>query len=367
MTFTITKHGALPDNEYEIEGEIHADIVKGFRAEAVKELGMTTNVDGFRPGHIPEKIIVDKFGEVALAEEAGRMALEKHYGEILDQAIDKAKIKPLGSPAVTITKVAPGEAFGFKIKTALMPEVKVKDYAKTAKKVLAEKTEITVTDADIDEAIKDLQRQVAHAEWHKANPGKDTHNHDDAHHDDHEAALNDESKLPEVNVEFIKKFGPFETVEAFKEKVKEGITAEKTRKEKEERRIAIMEELIKTAEVKMPKLLVDSELNRMLNELGSNISQMGLNVETYLKHVGKTIEELKTEWLPDAEKRAKTQLVLNQIALDEKITVSAEEIQREVEQIMQHYKDADKTRAEIYVETVLLNEKVWQWLESQAK
>lgn len=359
MSFKITKHGALPDNEYEIEGEINADIVKGFRAEAIKELGMQIKVDGFRPGHIPEKIIVDRFGEAALTEEAGRMALEKHYGEIVDSAVDKAKIKPLGSPAVTITKVAPGEAFGFKIKTALMPEVKLKGYEDVAEKVLKEhKSEVSVEEKDIDEAIVELQKQVAHSDHHAKNP--DDHGHDGNH--DH-----GDLPLPEVNEDFIKKFGPFKTVEEFRGKIKESLEVDKKKKDKEVKRLKIMDELLGKAEVKMPKLLVDSELGRMVNELSANISQMGLNIETYLKHIGKTIEQLREEWIPDAEKRAKTQLILNQIALDEKITVSPEEIQKEVEQIMNYYKDADKTRAEIYVETVLLNEKVWQWLEERVK
>jgi FKBP-type peptidyl-prolyl cis-trans isomerase (trigger factor) len=43
---------------------------------AIQSFGEETKVDGFRPGHIPEKIIVDRFGEVAITEEAGRLALE---------------------------------------------------------------------------------------------------------------------------------------------------------------------------------------------------------------------------------------------------------------------------------------------------
>ncbi len=354
MSFKITKQTTLPNSEYEIEGEIHVDAVKEFRDKAIKELSLETRVDGFRPGHVPEKFVVDRFGEVGITEEAGRMALEKHYGDIVKKAIDDKKIRVIGSPAVTITKVAPGEAFGFKIKTALMPEVKVKGHKAVAKKIMSEKTEVKVTDKEINEAIEDLQKQVAHADHHKNNPEDKDHDHGDL-------------PLPEVNDEFIKKFGPFETIEAFKEKVKEGITAEKNRKEKDKKRLSIMEELLKTAEIIMPKLLVESELGKMVHELGANISQMGLDVETYLKHVGKTIDELKKEWVPDAEKRAKTQLLLNQIALEEKITVTMDEINKEVEQIMQVYKDADKTRAEIYVETVLLNEKVWKWLEEQGK
>ena len=355
MSFTIKKHGTLPDSEYEIEGEIHADVVKGFREEAIKAIGADITMDGFRPGHVPEKILVERYGEAAVNEEAGRIALEKNYEAIMEKATADKKIKPLGSPAVTITKAAPGEAFGFKIKTALMPEVKVKGYQAVAKKIMAEKAEIVVTDKEIDAAIEDLRKQVAHADWHNGNPDKQGHDHDG----------HDNAPLPEVTPEFILKFGPFETIEAFKEKIREGITAEKTRKEKEKKRLSIMEDLMKTSDIQMPKMLVDSELSKMVNELGTNISQMGLNVETYLKHINKTIDQLREEWVPDAKKRAETQLILNQIALDEKITVDEADIKKEVGQIMSYYKDADPVRAAIYVETVLMNEKVWQWLEGQ--
>lgn len=354
MSFKLTKHSALPENEYEIEGEIAKDVVTSFREKVIKELSLESKFDGFRPGHAPEKIVVDRFGELAIIEEAGRMALEHHYNEIMKKAIENKKLKPLGSPSITITKVAPGEAFGFKIRTALMPEVKIKSAKSIAKKIISEKTDVSVSEKDITEAIDDLRKQVAHTEYHKSNPSDHSHDHG-------------ELELPEVNEEFIKKFGPFETVEAFKEKVKEGLTIDKTRKEKDKKRLTIMDELIASSEVSMPKILVESELSKMVHELGANISQMGLNVETYLKHINKSIDDLKKEWVPDAEKRAKTQLILNQIALDEKITVTEEDIKKEVDQIMQAYKDVDRTRAEIYVETVLLNEKVWAWLEEQGK
>lgn len=357
MSFTIKKHSALPDNEYEIEGEIHPDIIKGFRQEALKELGLQIKIDGFRPGHIPENILVEKVGEMAITEESGQLALNKHYGDIMQKAIDEAKIKPLGSPAVTITKVAPGDAFGFKIKTALMPEVKIKDYAAIAKKTAISKAEIAVTDKEVDDAILDMQKQIAHVEWHKSNPDKKDHDHEG--HDD--------APLPEVNAEFIKRFGPFETVDAFREEIKKGIVAEKTRKEKEKSRLTIMEALLEKAEISLPKLLIESELNKMVNELSGNISQAGLTIEAYLKHINKTIEDIRKEWLPDAEKRAKTQLILSQIAIDEKITVTEAEVKKEVDEIMKYYKDADPERAAIYVETMLLNEKVWKWLEEQGK
>lgn len=360
MSFTITKHGLLPENEYEIEGEIHADIVKGYRDQALKDLGAGIKVDGFRPGHVPDKAIIDRFGEVVITEEAGRLALEKNYNDILQKAIKDADIKPLGNPAVTITKVAPGEAFGFKIKTALMPEVKLGKYKARVMKEMGEKLEVEATDAEVEEALLDLRKQVAHTEWHKANPNEKGHDHEDHPTDE---KFKDESKLPEINEEFLKNFGEMKTVEEFKVKIKDSIKAQKMQKERDKRRLSAMEAILKDADFKIPKLLIDSELSKMVNELGTNISQMGLTIDSYLKHINKTIPDLQKEWLPDATKRAQTQLALNQIAIEEKIEVPEAEIKKEVEALMAYYKEVDSTRAQIYVETILLNEKVWQFLE----
>ena len=348
MTFTITNKQKLPNSEYEVEGEIKAEIVKEFRDKAIKSLGEDVKIDGFRPGHIPEKILIDKFGELAITEEAGRMALEHHYGEI----IGSLDLRVVGSPAVTITKVAPNEPFGFKIRTAIMPEVKLGNYKKTAGKIASETVQIEVEEKEIDGAIEELRKQIAHDEYHKNNPDEHSHDHGDL-------------PLPEINEEFIKKFGDFKTVDEFKSKVKESILSDKTRREKEKKRLSIMDELIKDSEIDMPNLLIESELSRMVSEMSTNIAQMGLSIEDYLKHVGKTLEDLKKEWTPEAEKRAKTQLILNKIAIEEKIEVKEDEIKKEVDAIMNYYKDADKTRATIYVETMMLNEEVWKFLESQ--
>jgi FKBP-type peptidyl-prolyl cis-trans isomerase (trigger factor) len=348
MSFTIINKQKLPNSEFEIEGEVKAETVAEFRAKALKSFSEEIKIDGFRPGHIPEKQLVDKLGEMTITEEAGRLALEHHYTEI----ITSLDIKAVGSPAVTITKVAPGEAFGFKIKTALMPEVKIGNYKKSASKIMAEKVEVTVTDKEVDDSIEELRKQVAHDEHHANNPDDHDHNHG-------------ELELPELNEDFIKKFGDLKTVEEFKEKVKEGITADKTRKEKEKKRLKIMEEIIEDSKIEMPEMLIVSELEKMVAEMSSNISQMGLSIEDYLKHIGKTLEDIKKEWRPDAEKRAKTQLLLNKIAIEEKIEVSEDAIKKEVDALLNYYKDADRVRATIYVETIMLNEAVWKWLEEQ--
>jgi trigger factor len=90
---------------------------------------------------------------------------------------------------------------------------------------------------------------------------------------------------------------------------------------------------------------------------------MGVKMDDYLKHSKKTIEEIRKDCEPHAEKKAKLQLILNAIAGAEKIKPDQKEIDEEVNHIVEHYKDADRERAAIYAETVLTNEKVFEMLE----
>ncbi len=97
----------------------------------------------------------------------------------------------------------------------------------------------------------------------------------------------------------------------------------------------------------------------------SDISQMGLKFEDYLKHIKKSVDDLKKDFRPDAVKRSKLSLVLNEIAKIEKLEPSKEDVEREVAHLIEHYKDADPERARMHAENVLTNERVFQFLESQ--
>jgi FKBP-type peptidyl-prolyl cis-trans isomerase (trigger factor) len=92
---------------------------------------------------------------------------------------------------------------------------------------------------------------------------------------------------------------------------------------------------------------------------------MGLKFEDYLKHINKTVLDLRKEFRNDAEKKAKLALILNEIAKTEKIVADPEQVAREVATILEHYKDADPERAQMHAENVLTNEKIFQFLETQ--
>ena len=97
----------------------------------------------------------------------------------------------------------------------------------------------------------------------------------------------------------------------------------------------------------------------------SDITQMGLKFEDYFKHLNKTKEVLRKEFRTDAEKKAKLALILSEIAKVEKIVAEEDKIVKEVEHLLEHYKDADPERARAHAENVLTNEKIFQFLESQ--
>ncbi|MDP3962361.1 MAG: hypothetical protein Q8Q03_00630, partial [bacterium] len=156
----------------------------------------------------------------------------------------------------------------------------------------------------------------------------------------------------------------FKDIADFKEKIKLMIAEEKKSKEKDKKRISISDKLIETSAIELPEVLVESELSRMESQFSEDVARMGVTMEDYMKHAKKTLEDLKKDWRPHAEKKAKLQLILNKISELEKITVEPKEIENEVNMIVERYKDADRERAAVYAETVLMNEKVFQFLES---
>ncbi len=145
------------------------------------------------------------------------------------------------------------------------------------------------------------------------------------------------------------------------------IAEQKNDTEKEKSRIRIADAVVDATTVVLPDIMIENELNRTQAQFEADVERMGVKLEDYLKHAKKTLDEVRAEWRPHAEKKAKIQLILNAIAVKESITPAKEEVEAEVSHIVDHYKDADRERATAYAETVLTNEKVFQFLEKVGK
>lgn len=351
----------LPKSEIEIEGEIETDIFESYFDKALKKIGEQVEIDGFRKGKVPENVLLSKIPEAQILSEMAEMALSEHYPKILAGENNREKIDALGHPEISITKLARKNPLGFKIKTAVMPDIILPDYKAIAKKILfenkAKEQDLEVTEKELEDTILDIQKSRAP----KIQMSDIKHPMSDIK-DSPTSEIKEE--LPELNDEFVRSLGPFKDIADFKEKLKENIKLEKGNQNKEKTRLKIVEKIINDLKVELPDILIEVELDKILYRMESDITQMGLKFEDYLKHLSKTKEDLRKEFRTDAEKKAKLALVLNKIAEVEKIKADGEQVAREVAQILEHYKDADRERAEMHAENVLTNEKVFQFLEN---
>ena len=341
----------LDKSRVEIVGSVPADIFSSFRKKALENINNEVTIDGFRKGKVPENVLIAKVGDMTILEEMAELALSKTYPEI----IINEKIEALGHPEISITKLAANNPLEFKIITTIIPEIKLADYKKISKDLKNKKDEaVEISEKEIDDAILRIRKSRA---------DHSGHDHEKMSDEEHEKAI--EKSLPELTEEFIKSLGDFKDMADFREKIKLSLLEDKKVRAQDKKRIELSDAILEASSVEIPELLVDSETRRIEAQFSDDIARMGVKLEDYLKHAKKTLEDLRKEWRPHAEKKAKLQLILNDIVKIEKISVDAKEIEEEVKLILSHYKDANAEQAYTYAESVLTNEKVYQFLEDQ--
>jgi len=332
----------LDGSEVEITGEIPATDFASFRPHILEEFRLEVELPGFRKGHAPDNLLVEKVGEEKIQLEMAEHALAHYYPEMLKEN----NIDAIGRPEITITKIAKDNPLGFKIKTAVMPVIKLGDYQKIAKKENTKPAEtVEPTDKEIDEVIEEIRKSRA------PKPEKN------------EDGTDKGIVLPELNDEFAKSLGKFESLADLRIKIKENLTHEKEHKQKDKKRLTIMEAIITETDLVPPKILIENELHKMVHEMRGQLESMGLNFADYLTHLKKTEEDMMKDWEPEATKRVKYSLILTEIAKVEKIVPSEESIKTEVDAISAQYSDADPVRVREYVLSVLSNEMVFKLLE----
>ena len=349
-TVTVTK---LPGSEVELKGEISAEAFEKYRAHAIEHVAEHVEIPGFRKGKAPADVLEKHVSPMAILQEMADHAFNEFYPKMLDEH----KIDAIGNPAIQVTKIAAGNPLGFTIRTATIPEVTLPDYKAIAKKE-GKKVAEEISDEELEKAIDELRSMRAKQEEAATeNAGEEKKEEGDE---------KKEIPLPELTDDYVKALGPFENVADFKEKFRTNLKQEKEHREHEKNRLAIIEKILGETKVEVPQLLVEGELNRMLFQMQSDISRMGLSYEDYLKHLNKTEEAIREEFRPDAEKRVKMELAMREIAKKENLSPKEEDIAPQVEALMKQYPGADLERARVYITEMLTNDKVFSFLESQA-
>lgn len=335
MQCIVKEKKPLPKSEFFVHIEIPADAVAEERSHIIEHFKKEMELPGFRKGFVPEKIIRERAGELSLWEEAAERALSAALSEILRAE----KLDALGHPRVETLKLAPDNPAEFKVTLSLYPTLALPDYKKVAILQNSKPLElIQVSEKEIDAVVAEIVKQHEHAAGKK------------------DVAVTDAT---------VKEFGGFQTVADFRAKVKEGLAARKEEHAKEKRRAELLDALVRESLGDIPDLLVENELARMEHELRGQIENLGGSFDAYLKEVKKDAAALKKEWKNDAERRARIQLMLFQIAREEKLAAPQESIEAEAKHLLEHHKDADPQSARSFVETFLTNQKVIEFLENQ--
>lgn len=356
--FTVSNE---PKSQVKISGEIPFEELAKERSKAIKTLGQHVTLDGFRKGHVPESVLEKQLGETTILAEMAERAIAHMYPHILEaHAIDA-----IGYPKIEITKLALNNPLGFTALVSVMPAVTLPDYKGIAGKVNATKPTTEVTDEELTEKINDILRQKAAYErlQKKATTPVEV---EDLPTPETVATTEEETEIPALTDETVKTLGQpgqFNTVAEFKTMLKEHLEIEKKRDINSNHRASITDAIIEGSTIELPQILIDSELQQMFGQMEEDLNRSNLKLEDYLAHIKKTKDDLKTEWSPSAEKRAKLQLILNEIAKKENITVAEKDVTDQVTELLNHYKDANAVRVHTYVTSVLTNEAVMKMLE----
>ncbi|MCG4585143.1 trigger factor, partial [Anaerosalibacter bizertensis] len=184
-----------------------------------------------------------------------------------------------------------------------------------------------------------------------------------------------EKELPELDDEFAKDVSEFDTLDEFKESIKEKLEEDMKNKEKVEQEGKVIDKVVEMSEVDIPEVMVDNQIQNEMGQLDYSLRMQGLSIDQYFELTNTDIEDFKEQIKPEAEKRVKTELVLEEIAKVEKIEVENEDIDKELEKMAEQYQteDVEKFKEDMkkgdleYIKTGIIRDKTIELLMANAK
>lgn len=376
----------IEERQAHLKIEIEPEEIEKANDAAYKRLVKRVEVPGFRRGKAPRDIFERHVGKDRLFNEA----LDDLVPECYDKAIEQEKIDPIAQPHIDIETQEP---LVLKAVVPLKPEVELGDY----KTIDLKKTKVDIKDEAVDQVIERLQHQNAtwepadraaemsdmvsididsntngesfikrdNLEYHLADenggpvPGfigqlvgmkKDEEKEFTLKFPEEyfkkefsgqdvtfKVKMNEIKKevMPEINDDFAKSVNKdFESVKTLRENIKTELQARAEQDAKNDFENKVIEKAAELSKVEFPPVMVDVEVDRLLERNFRYLQQTGQDVQQYLKTIGKTIDDMREETKPMAKKRVAEALVLGTIAETEKVEVTQEDIDAEIDEML---------------------------------
>jgi len=387
------KFEKLEGNQGVLTVEVDAETVSTSLDSAFKKVVKQINVPGFRKGKMPRPLFEKRFEIESLYQDAIDIMLPEAY----TSAVEETGIEPVDRPEIDVEQIEKGKAFIFTAKVTLKPEVKLGEY----KGLEVEAFDTNVTDEDVENEIKALQEKQAELvvkEEGKAENGDtvimdfegfvndeafeggkaenyslelgsgqfipgfeeelvglatgDSKDVNVSFPEEYHAAelagkpavfkvTVHEIKgkvLPELDDEFAKDVDDeVETLDALKEKIKSRLEHDKKHEEEHYLQNTVVEKATANAEVDIPAVLIDNEVDRMLQEFEQRLQMQGMNLELYFQFSGQNEEALRGQMKDEAEQRVRGNLTLEAIVKAENIEVTDEEVNAELQKMADTY------------------------------
>ena len=383
----------LEKNMAKLTVEVSAEDFKAAIKKAFNKNKNRFAIPGFRKGKAPQAMIEKMYGEGVFYEDAADEAINASYAE----AMKESGLDIVSRPEVTIEKIGKDEPFVYSAVVAVKPEVTLGQY----KGVEVEKADASVSAEDVEAELKKVQEQNARlltVEDRGVEDGDQTvidfegfvdgkgfeggkaedypltigsHSFIDTFEEQligkkigeecevnvtfpteyHAADLAGKpatfkvtvkeikvKELPELNDEFASEVSEFDTLDEYKKDVEKKLAEKKEIEANSKNEDAVVAKVVENATMEIPDKMIDAQAENMVQDMARRMQSQGLSLDMYLKYTGMTVEQMKEQARPDAEKRIRTRLVLEAVAKAENIQISDEKVDEEVAKMAEAYK-----------------------------
>jgi len=145
------------------------------------------------------------------------------------------------------------------------------------------------------------------------------------------------SEMPEFDDEFVKDVSEFDTIDEYKASIKATLTEKAEKAEDSKVDDQLIKAVCEKIEGEIPEVMFENEAENCIRDYENRLRYQGMDLDTFMKYTGQTMETLKTQFRPQAEQTVKTRLALEYIAKVENLTATEEEIATEYQKIADAY------------------------------